>query len=363
MATEWCTIESDPGVFSELIEELGTKDLSVEEIISMEDPVHMSSLAPIHGFIFLFRWDNQTPYKTDRLCFSQDELFFAKQVITNNCATQALLSILLNSEQDIELGENLKQFKEFSMMLDPLSRGEAIGQSEHIKKVHNSFAKPDGFLYVRDPKDKRKGQQKDAFHFVSYIRHKESGRVYELDGLREGPILLGTASEGTSWTEIVTKEVQERMNHYISNEIRFALLAIVNSPSLKINKELEELTSEIKSGLTQLKTLENVDELVKDLNFDINSFLLDSEEPQMTETKIEEENSMEPAKLVNHLNTLNIMYVNAKDKLSHQVKKKENRTTENARRKHNYIPFIFELLKLGVNNGILEDFYNEAKQK
>ena len=63
-------------------------------------------------------------------------------MINNACATQAIVSVLLNcAHQDIRLGETLSEFKEFSQSFDAAMKGLALSNSEVIRQVHNSFAR------------------------------------------------------------------------------------------------------------------------------------------------------------------------------------------------------------------------------
>lgn len=93
--------------------------------------------------IFLFKWvqDDEpagSVVKDDRL----EEIFFAKQVINNACATQAILSLLLNCKHpDLKLGSTLTDFSEFCRSFDPYTKGLTLSNASQIRTVHNSFAR------------------------------------------------------------------------------------------------------------------------------------------------------------------------------------------------------------------------------
>jgi len=182
--SDWCTVESDPAVFTELISSFGVCDCEVEELYSMDQDIGTS-----HGLIFLFKWKSETD---DRTILSPElvpELFFARQVITNACATQAILSVLLNVD-GVDIGDRLKEFKDFTQAFDAEMKGEAISNSDMIKQAHNSFARPEPFG-IDDSKKQSSGKG-DAYHFIAFVPFQ--GAVYELDGLKGGPISLGTMS-------------------------------------------------------------------------------------------------------------------------------------------------------------------------
>ena len=62
-------------------------------------------------------------------------------MINNACATQAILSVLLNKQDEIEIGDELTNLFNFSIELNAKDKGFAIGNSDLIRNSHNSFAR------------------------------------------------------------------------------------------------------------------------------------------------------------------------------------------------------------------------------
>lgn len=78
----------------------------------------------MYGLIFLFKWraekdDRQIDYH------AMEKVWFANQVITNACATQAIISVLFN-RPELQLGDELSNLRSFSMDFPPQMKGHLI---------------------------------------------------------------------------------------------------------------------------------------------------------------------------------------------------------------------------------------------
>ncbi|CAG4962123.1 unnamed protein product [Parnassius apollo] len=304
-AGDWCLIESDPGVFTQLIRKFGATGVQVEELWTIDDGI-FENLRPVHGLIFLFKYmQNDEPSEPvvcdDRL----DKIYFAKQVINNACATQAVISLLLNcNHPDVDLGPELSKLKEFSMSFDPKMRGLTLSNSQTIRTAHNSMAQQP--LFEFDPKVASKDD--DAYHFIGYM--PIDGRLYELDGLRDGPIDHGPIAPEQDWLDVVRPIIMKRINVYTEGEIHFNLMALVSDRKMIYERQLQE---------AQMLTMETDD-------------------------------------MENEIQRLRML-------IEYEDLKMARYQQEMIRRRHNYLPFIIMLLKILAEEKMLMPLLEKAKER
>lgn len=354
--SDWCTIESDPGVFTSLIQSFGVENGEVAELYSLDDDSLLQLIQPIegvqcsvHGLIFLFKWQSSsekgngngkdTTPLVGEAC--PPGLFFAKQCTHNACATQAILSVLLNATNSIierdeieggrdatkaheddangrklVLGKIVSDFSKFTSHFPPDLRGEAIGSSEEIRTAHNSFGRAED-TFLSDPTRQRVADDDDdIFHFIAYVPH--NGGVYELDGLQEGPIRVGsferendngggdssngeksTVTTSMNWIRVARDAIKDRLSCYSSTEIKFNLMALVQDKRTYLTERLNALAA----------------------------IGMEESDPSMLAIR---------------------------SKLQAEEEKRARWMAENARRRHNYLPFCVELLRSLTGNGAEE---------
>jgi ubiquitin carboxyl-terminal hydrolase L5 len=99
-----------------------------EELITLE-PDELRQAGQVYGVIFLFKYptgESRSDKPKDG-SFDNDaanDLFFAAQTIQNACGTQALLSVLLNKDGEVDIGKELREFKEFAGEFPPEVSGK-----------------------------------------------------------------------------------------------------------------------------------------------------------------------------------------------------------------------------------------------
>ena len=182
-ASGWSTIESDPGVFGEMLARLGVRGVQLDEVLTL-DVDEVAALAPF-GLFFLFKWDKtkgRAPAATSSAAGAGGAssaaggsgVFFARQTIANACGTLAMLHVLLNippgerAAAGVELGAALTDYGAFTAELPPDLRGDLLASCDAIRVTHNLFARPEPFGADDDERPTR-GKKADAYHFVAYV--------------------------------------------------------------------------------------------------------------------------------------------------------------------------------------------------
>jgi ubiquitin carboxyl-terminal hydrolase L5 len=286
-----------------MIASFGAKDVVVEELIALE-PSMVREMGTVYGLVLLFKW-TQGVAAIPRHVVPDAKVYFAKQLVHNACATQAIINTLLNQRGTVDLGPELDNFLTFTEEMPPQLRGEMIGQSDVMRNVHNSFARPS--MFSIEDKLRSKEEEEEAYHFVTFLYR--DGSVWELDGLREGPILVAPAA-ADNWIDVACEKLSER---------------------------LEELGRLDTSGSGQ------------GISFSLMAVVKDRMPELLARRAAAGDDGAQAAQVAQEIADLEEMRANGK--------------AENARRRHNYIPTIIALLRALKDKGQLQPLIEEATQK
>ncbi|KAL5480317.1 hypothetical protein ACEPAI_1587 [Sanghuangporus weigelae] len=407
-------VESDPGVFTTLIRKLGIRGIEVDEVYDIQ-PWGLDSLKP-KGLILCFNWKDDKHHPRDFLDPAAKDVWFANQLIDDACASLAILNVLFNCP-DVELGEELNAFKLETSDMSPKMKGLAISNSRLLRETQNSLARPADMwgslsaaaeatqeMYAElekhakkkartdrsSPNKKRKTltlrkrktteTETESYHFIGYV--PAYGKVWELDGLKAGPLEVGElpcpdSTEG--WENVVRPALRLKMQKYgafgsASGNIQFNLLALVQDRYEIKSDELELLKRE-KTAIEE-RLNEHYHESWR---ITVDEDLLASSEETFT-TRAQPSNptfakdfgsrwmdkkrailDMKVDDLERAWESCVIRALPVKIAVDEEVQKAVNARIETAKRTHDYTPFIREFLTSLHNEGLLAQYLDSSQ--
>ncbi|GHJ84479.1 hypothetical protein NliqN6_0881 [Naganishia liquefaciens] len=258
----WSLTESDPLVFTQLLQDIGIKGLQVDDVYSL-DPGTLETLQPVHALIFLFKWVGDTPQNQALAQGSSDGLegeeitnpddylglYFANQVINNSCGTLAALNAVMNiapqegqtPDESISHGDELQNLRDFGVGMNAVDLGYLITNSDRIRQVHNSFSASSPFSISQHP-SLQHSDKEDPYHFVAYV--PVQGCLWELDGLRRGPIRHGAVDEqGEGWLGKAREVIEKRIATYGEGSLMFNLLCVRSAAIPRLQRLIADPTT------------------------------------------------------------------------------------------------------------------------
>jgi len=284
-------LDSDPGIFTLMLQDYGLHNLLVEEIYDLDSDL---SEKEILGFIFLFKWGdhfkNNIISRRKALTIEQeieskyifkdqngnespfDKLVFTRQKASNSCASHALLSILLNIEDNLvdkssllmSLKSDIQNVKfpdltKSNQIKTASKRGKILARSDLIQSIHNKYASKsttfedeefsdsDSF---HEPEAKRvklsiEEKSEETFHFTSFVNFNQ--HVVELDGMKQCAVQHERVKDSYSKTalKILKKRISEMREVSGEEEIRYSLLAVEKCPLTEFTLRLKELKTKV----------------------------------------------------------------------------------------------------------------------
>ncbi|CAG8519347.1 1759_t:CDS:10 [Diversispora eburnea] len=224
--------ERAEALFTALMNSLGIKGAKATEVFVLDQQDNFDDIGEIYGFVFLFKMNetkggllnDNVDYDEEFLEDYPPNVYFANQVVDNACATLAVLNIALNCPQ-LEIEQELKEFKEFTWDLPPATRGFSITTHPNFRQIHNSMARhPEDSLIIEEEDNKKKKdnsneEKGEVYHYIAYVPVDEE--VWQLDGLYPR-----TYTDEKIWYDAARGVINERIDIFHAEQVEYVLLAI-----------------------------------------------------------------------------------------------------------------------------------------
>lgn len=229
MATEaLIPLESNPEVMNKFLQKLGVpSNWSIVDVMGLDPDMLSWVPRPVLAVLLLFPCSDayeqhKQKEETEILSKGQEvsnNIFYMKQNLSNACGTIALVHIVANNVDKIQLLDgHMKNFLAAAKDIDPVARGALLEKTESIINAHKELAQ-EGQTNMPSAEDPVN------HHFIAFV-HKD-GTLYELDGRKAFPINHGPTTPD-SLLEDAAKVCKEFMARD-PNEVRFTVQALAAS--------------------------------------------------------------------------------------------------------------------------------------
>jgi ubiquitin carboxyl-terminal hydrolase L3 len=245
----WLPLLSEATILNSLIAEIGfdTSMYELTDVLSLESCELAMIPQPVAAVIMLYpRTDAQLEHHgRENITRESDDVWFIKERIPNACATIASLHALMNLPVLLRTvafrpDSWLHSFShECPLSLSPVAKAERLEGDSRIKRLHNKAAQEDA-----NQASSGSVAEKVITHYVAFVN--VNGGLYELDGLKEGPVRHCDTKQETFLKDAceVVKKFMKRDPH----EKRFNIFALASKNAAVPSSQVEHPHKRRKKG-------------------------------------------------------------------------------------------------------------------
>lgn len=226
----WLPLESNPDVFNQLGRMLGLPPrVEFYEIFGFDPELLSLVPSPCHAALVCFPLtDEYVEGAKAATAVDANGVYFLRQTVPNACGTVALMHAHANLPAEARAGSEgwLVDFTTATAAKTPLQRAAALEEDEALAVKHNQMAE-EGDTNVQS------FDGSSAFnavlHFVCYVC--VGGTLYELDGLKQGPVAHGPCSPASLLQQ--SAQLVQKMLSSNADEIRVNMLALAPAQGME----------------------------------------------------------------------------------------------------------------------------------
>ncbi|KAK3319378.1 ubiquitin carboxyl-terminal hydrolase [Apodospora peruviana] len=192
-------LENHPEVMNELAAKLGlSPDLEWYDVYSLDEPELQHIPRPVLALLVIIPWtpawghdraaEDATMPDTYQGFGLEEPVIWFKQTIGNACGSYGLLHGVINgpAKEFILPGSELENIRREAVGLKMEERAEMLYDHKGFERAHKAVEEG-GDTIVRE--------DHEGGHFVAFVK-TDDGKLWELEGGRNGPIVRGELGEG-----------------------------------------------------------------------------------------------------------------------------------------------------------------------